>query len=87
MLDGYKETVEALETTNESVLSHRLNDVLRVLTVLTVIFLPPTLIAGIMGMNTRIPGEGMIGGFWITIAVVVGMIGGSLAYFKSRGWL
>ena len=32
MLEGYKETVEALEDTNESVLSHRLNDVLRVLT-------------------------------------------------------
>ncbi|MEI7889635.1 MAG: magnesium transporter CorA family protein [Actinomycetes bacterium] len=87
MLDGYKETVEALETTNESVLSHRLNDVLRILTVLTVIFLPPTLVAGIMGMNTKIPGEGVISGFWITIGVVVTMIGGSLAYFKSRGWL
>ena len=33
MLEGYKETVEALEDTNESVLSHRLNDILRVLTV------------------------------------------------------
>ncbi|CAB4879350.1 MAG: magnesium transporter CorA [Actinobacteria bacterium] len=87
MLDGFKETVEALETTNESVLSHRLNDVLRILTVLTVIFLPPTLVAGIMGMNTKIPGQGVIGGFWLTIGVVVTMIGGSLAYFKSRGWL
>ena len=87
MLEGYKETVEALETTNESVLSHRLNDVLRVLTVLTVIFLPPTLIAGIMGMNTGVPGEGAIGPFWVAVGVIVAMIGGSLAYFKYRRWL
>src|SRR5215203_3151874 len=37
MLEGYKETVEALETTNESVLGHRLNDILRVLTAFSVI--------------------------------------------------
>jgi len=87
MLDGYKETVEALEATNESVLSHSLNDVLRVLTVLTVIFLPPTLVAGIMGMNVRIPGEATAVGFWASIGVVATMLIGSLAYFKWRRWL
>jgi len=60
MLEGYKETAEALEDTNESVLTHQLNDVLRVLTVLTVVFLPLTLVAGIWGMNTGVPGEGTI---------------------------
>ena len=87
ILEGYKETIEALETTNESVLSHELNDVLRVLTVLTVVFLPPTLVAGIMGMNTKVPGEGLIGGFWIVIGVVGVMLVGSLTFFKRRGWL
>ena len=32
MLENYKEVVEALEETNESVISHRFNDILRVLT-------------------------------------------------------
>ena len=58
MLENYKETVEALEETNESVLSHQLNDILRVLTVFSVVFLPLTLIASIWGMNVRVPGEG-----------------------------
>src|SRR5215210_1592262 len=40
LLDNYKEVVEALEDTNESVISHRQNDVLRFLTVVTVILLP-----------------------------------------------
>ncbi|MEI7560277.1 MAG: magnesium transporter CorA family protein [Actinomycetes bacterium] len=87
MLEGYKETVEALEATNESVLSHRLNDVLRVLTVLTVIFLPATLISGIMGMNTHVPGQDTTAGFWFTVGAVVFILVGALAFFKSRRWL
>ena len=46
LLDNYKEVVEALESTNESVISHRQNDVLRVLTVFSVTILPLTLITG-----------------------------------------
>ena len=58
MLENYKEVVEALEATNESVLSHRLNDVLRVLTAFSVIVLPLTLIASRRsGMNVHFPGE------------------------------
>src|SRR5262249_19800851 len=50
MLDNYKEVVEALEDTNESVISHRQNDILRVLTIFSVILLPLTLITGVFGM-------------------------------------
>ena len=57
-LENYKEVVEALESTNESVLSHRLNDSLRVLTAVSVVLLPLTLIASIFGMNVPVPGEG-----------------------------
>src|SRR3954463_5292671 len=67
MLENYKEVVEGLEDTNESVISHRLNDVLRVLTVISVIFLPLTLIASIFGMNVRVPEQGEIAGFWIIL--------------------
>ena len=58
MLENYKEVVEALEETNESVISHRVNDILRVLTSISVIVLPLTLIASIWGMNVGVPGEG-----------------------------
>src|SRR6187551_2146333 len=56
-LDNYKEVVEALEDTNESVIQHRQNDVLRVLTVFSVVLLPLTLITGFFGMNVAFPGE------------------------------
>jgi magnesium transporter len=87
MLEGYKETVEALEATNESVISHRVNDVLRVLTAFSVIMLPLTLIASIFGMNVRVPGEHQTHPFWIIIGAMVLILCGMLAYFRRRGWL
>src|ERR671925_2154978 len=53
MLENYKEVVEALEETNESVISHKVNDVLRVLTAFSVVILPLTLLASLWGMNVR----------------------------------
>ena len=58
LLDNYKEVVEALEDTNESIISHRQQYRLQLLTVVSVILLPLTLIASIFGMNTHVPGEG-----------------------------
>jgi magnesium transporter len=87
MLEGYKETVEALETTNESVLGHRLNDVLRVLTAFSVILLPLTLLASIWGMNTHVPGQGKVWGFVMVIGVMVVILAAMVAYFRRRGWL
>src|SRR3954462_15155203 len=80
ILENYKEVVEALEDTNESVISHRLNNVLRVLTSVSVILLPLTLIASILGMNVRVPGEQSIVAFWIIIAVMLGVLSGLVAY-------
>jgi magnesium transporter len=87
MLENYKEVIEALEDTNESVISHRVNDVLRVLTVISVVLLPLTLVASIFGMNVRVPGQGTIGAFWIIVGTMVVMLGGLLGLFRRRGWL
>src|SRR5438034_5474683 len=87
MLENYKEVVEALEDTNESVISHRVNDILRVLTVISVTLLPLTLLASVFGMNVRVPGQGTIGAFWIILGVMVVMLVGLLALFRRRGWI
>jgi magnesium transporter len=87
MLENFKEVIEGLEATNESVLSHRLNDSIRVLTAFSVIMLPLTLIASVLGMNVGVPGQGSIHAFWITIAVMVGVLVGMIWWFRDRGWL
>jgi magnesium transporter len=87
LLDNYKEVVEALESTNESVISHRQNDVLRLLTVITVIILPVTLITGIFGMNVEFPGFGTATAFWVIVAAMVATAAGLIAFFKYKRWL
>jgi magnesium transporter len=87
MLENYKEVVEGLEETNESVISHRVNDILRVLTAISVIVLPLTLAASIWGMNVGVPGKGDITAFWIVIGGMVAILSATLAYFRHRGWL
>jgi magnesium transporter len=87
LLDNYKEVVEALEDTNESVISHRQNDVLRFLTVVTVILLPLTLITGIFGMNVHFPGFGTAAAFWAIIGGMVGLAIGLTAFFRLKRWL
>jgi magnesium transporter len=87
MLENYKEVAEALAETNESVISHRVNDILRVLTSISVIVLPLTLIASIWGMNVRVPGEQSIVAFWIVLGAMFAILLAMVAYFRKRGWL
>jgi magnesium transporter len=87
LLDNYKEVVEALEDTNESVISHKQGDVLRILTAFTVIVLPLTLIASIFGMNVLFPGEGTHGAFWVIIGAMVATFLGVLGFFRFKRWL
>jgi magnesium transporter len=87
LLDNYKEVVEGLESTNESVISHRQNDVLRVLTVFSAILLPLTLLASVFGMNVDFPGFGTAAAFWIIVAVMVAVGAGLLGFFRWKRWL
>jgi magnesium transporter len=87
LLDNYKEVVEGLESTNESVISHRQNDILRILTVFSVVLLPLTLITGIFGMNVKFPGFetyqawwGIVGGMVVTLVALLG-------FFRYKRWL
>ncbi|HEV7563346.1 MAG TPA: magnesium transporter CorA family protein [Solirubrobacterales bacterium] len=87
MLENYKEVIVALEETNESVISHRLNEVLRVLTSISVVILPLTLIASIMGMNSWVPFEGEEEGFFLALLVMAVILVGLVLFFRRRRWL
>ena len=87
LLDNYKEVVEGLEETNESVISHRQNNVLRILTVVSVILLPLTLISGIFGMNTRFPGFDTVWAFWTIAGVMLATALTLIAFFRYKRWL
>jgi magnesium transporter len=87
LLDNYKEVVEALEGTNESVISHQQNRVLQILTIFSVVILPLTLISGIFGMNVDFPGYGTHTAFWLIVGVMAATIVGMLGFFRWKRWL
>jgi magnesium transporter len=87
LLDNYKEVVEALEDTNESVISHRQNDVLRILTIFGVVLLPLTFITGVFGMNVRFPGYDSAEAFWAIVGGMAACLGGMIAFFRYKRWL
>src|SRR3954470_15787014 len=87
MLENYKEVVEALEGTNEAQIAHRTNETFRVLTAISVIVLPLTLVASIWGMNVGVPGEQDSTAFWEILAAMVILLGSMAYYFRRRGWL
>ncbi len=86
-LDNYKEVVEGLESTNESVISHRQNDVLRLLTIISVTMLPLTLITGVFGMNVAFPGFGTSTAFWVTVAILLTTFAGMIGFFRWKRWI
>jgi len=86
ILDNYKEVVEALEDTNESVINHRQNDILRVLTIFSVVILPLTLISGIFGMNVHFPGFETAWFFWFILGLMVTLVGGMVTFFRYKRW-
>lgn len=86
-LKTYKETILALENTNQSLLSTKINEIIRILTVFSVILLPLTLIASIWGMNVALPFGRSPFGFWILAIIMVGIMGVMILYFRKKRWL
>jgi magnesium transporter len=87
LLDNYKEVVEALEDTNESVISHRQNDVLRLLTIISVTMLPLTVLTGVFGMNVLFPGEGTHEAFWIILGLLIATLVSMVVFFRYKRWI
>ncbi len=88
-LENYKEVSEALEATNENLITHRLNDMLALLTVLSAVLLPLALIVGFYGMNIDglpFARNGIASVAFLGVVMVLLAIG-VLAYFRKRKWL
>jgi magnesium transporter len=87
LLDNYKEVIEGLESTNESFISHKQQYRLQILTVVSVVLLPLTLIASIFGMNVLFPGEGTGAAFWVILGTIVGVLVTMIGFFRWKRWL
>lgn len=80
-------TVEMIEG-YISLSSHRLNGIMKVLTITAVIFLPLTLLAGIYGMNFEyMPELGFGYGYFLVLGVMAAVAGGLLGLFRYLKWI
>jgi magnesium transporter len=88
-LENYKEVSDALEATNESVITHRLNDLIKVLTLLSAVLLPLTFITGLYGMNVDflpLARDGRWSFLWVVFLMVLA-VGVLLWFFRRKKWL
>ncbi len=86
-LEDYKEVIEGLSDTINSLTNNRTNEIIKVLTIISVILLPLTLITGIYGMNVDLPVQAHPLAFWFVILCMIGVIIGMLGFFKWRKWI
>ncbi len=87
-LEDLWEVVEGLSTTLESLTSNRINEVMKILTIFSVIMLPLSVISGIYGMNLmQLPLASHPMSFVIIMGIMVAIVVGMLTYFRREGWL
>jgi magnesium transporter len=89
-LEDYKEVVDGLAETSNWLTSHRIQEIMRVLTIVMAILAPPTLLSGILGMNVPLPGgveSGSLLPLGILLSVMALISAGMFVYLRRRKWL
>jgi magnesium transporter len=94
LLESYRDLAGGLMDTYLSLVSQRMNEVMKVLTIYAAIFIPLTFVAGIWGMNFdrgvsgwNMPELGWALGYPGAIALMLLLAIGQLVWFRRRGWI
>jgi magnesium transporter len=97
LLQRFESTVQEARDAREAIVGsfdvliardgHRTNDIMKVLTLTSVILLPGALIAGVMGMNFKVGlfDEALL--FWVVIALIVAIAPVTIGLAKQREWI
>lgn len=93
-IENQREILFSLYDIYMSSLSSRMNEVMKLLTMIATIFIPLTFVAGIYGMNFNpeisrwnMPELNWVFGYPFALGLMVLMAGGMLVYFRKKGWL
>ncbi len=86
-IETYRDMATTMVEMYMSSVSNRLNEVMRVLTVIATIFIPLTFVAGVYGMNFRfMPELAWHWGYPLIWGVMIAIALGLLVFFRRRGW-
>ncbi len=86
-LESQKETIESLEDTNNTLLSHKLNERMKFIAIFSVIMLPSTFYANLLGINTPIPLGHNLNGFWMHTGVIFVLAIITVISFRKLKWI
>jgi len=89
MLDSYRDILTSFTDVYVSIQSNKLNEVMKVLTVIATIMMPLTVITGFYGMNIVFPEVEFLGvnSYWwvfVLMSVIAGLL---ILYFRKKGWI
>jgi magnesium transporter len=88
MVETCRDLLGGMHDTYLSSMSNRMNEVMKMLTVIATIFIPLTFIVGIYGMNFRhMPELEWQWGYYVVWAVMIVIGGGMVVYFKRKKWM
>ena len=86
-IETYRDLLSGMVDLYQSTISNRMNSVMKVLTIISTVFIPITFLTGVYGMNFEyMPGVAYRNGFWVLAGVVLLCSVAMLAYFKKQGW-
>ena len=87
-LDSFRELIAGLMDVYYSIVSNRMNSVMKTLTIFSAIFMPITFLAGVYGMNfDHMPELHTRTGYFWVLAVMTLIATGEIIYFRWRGWM
>ena len=87
MCDTYREMLYDLMNLYHTRVGERLNDIMKVLTIISVTFIPVSFIAGVYGTNfDRLPGQHWRYGFLAMLGIMAAVAGFMLWYFRRKKW-
>lgn len=88
LLENYRELGASLMDVHLALVSYRINEVMKVLTIIATIFIPLTFLVGVYGMNFKgMPELEWAYGYPLCWGVIVGVALCMLIWFRRRGWL
>jgi len=87
-LESYRDMVSGMLDTYLSSISNRMNEIMKMLTIIATIFIPLTFFAGVYGMNFKhLPELEWQWSYPLWWAGMIGIVAGMLVYFRHRRWL
>jgi magnesium transporter len=87
-IESFRDILSGIQDLYLSIISNRMNEVMKVLTIIATIFIPITFVAGIYGMNfTHMPELSWRWGYLFVWVIILAIIVGMLVFFRRKKWI